>query len=415
MPAFLRNIEIIGLCFSFMVASLVSAQQRTDASGAANEPPLLGRRARAIRSAEERLELMQARFGVDSPEAADAMSDIGLLYKYSGDYSHAEDYYRRALAIVDRVPEAHASQVFKVLVNLGELYRGMLRFADAKPILQRALNFGRTVLADRPEAAYAYNSMGLLNFEQRKYEDAEPLLKTALAIREGVPNVDKELIAVSLDNLGQNFLEQARFPEAEDCFRRGLAIFREKLGDDDPDTVACARNLATLYNRTRRHEEALKLLTATLAATKTARGEDNDETAALFQQRGRVYMDIWQFSPAEVDLKRALMIADSLNGKTSQRMRGVLGDLSRLNERSGDYAQADTLLERALKVKAGDSRPDDETLAAIHKRRGWLQLRQENPRAAKESLQRVLELNTRTYGADTLVVAADLNDLCRLS
>jgi len=60
MPAFLRNIEIIGLCFSFMVASLVSAQQRTDASGAANEPPLLGRRARAIRSAEERLELMQS-------------------------------------------------------------------------------------------------------------------------------------------------------------------------------------------------------------------------------------------------------------------------------------------------------------------------------------------------------------------
>jgi tetratricopeptide (TPR) repeat protein len=94
--------------------------------------------------------------------------------------------------------------------------------------------------------------------------------------------MDKELVAVSLDNLGQVYLMMNRFPEAEQHFLRGLQLFREALGETAPDTLMCLENFATVYNRTGRRAKAIDSLTVGLDSTIRDRAE-NAKCAALLR------------------------------------------------------------------------------------------------------------------------------------
>ena len=83
--------------------------------------------------------------------------------------------------------------------------------------------------------------------ELRPINQAEPLYKRALAIREKALGPDHPEVATSLSNLGTLYGSQGQYNQAEPLYRRALAIDEKALGPDHSDVAAILVNLAELY------------------------------------------------------------------------------------------------------------------------------------------------------------------------
>ena len=90
--------------------------------------------------------------------------------------------FQRSLAIREKVLGPAHADVSVSLNNLASLYEDMGKYAEAEPLLRRALGIDEKVFGDHPELAADVNNLALLYQEQGKFAEAEPLLRRALAI-----------------------------------------------------------------------------------------------------------------------------------------------------------------------------------------------------------------------------------------
>jgi tetratricopeptide (TPR) repeat protein len=166
------------------------------------------------------------------------------LYE-AGRYAQAEPYAKEALERAEDlyVAEGGTLDFFAgflglaspglgtSLNNLAMIYEKQGRYAEAEPLLTRALAIQEKALGpDHPDVADSLNNLATLYAEQGRYAEAEQLYKRALAIREAALGPDHPDLANSLNNLAAFYAEQGRYAEAEPLFERALAIREKALG-----------------------------------------------------------------------------------------------------------------------------------------------------------------------------------------
>ena len=83
----------------------------------------------------------------------------------------------------------------------------------------------RQTLTSRNTLATAYEALG-------RRAEAEALRRETLAVRRRTTPGNSPMLAADLDGLGHNLLEQKRWSEAEPLLRECLAIREAKLADD---------------------------------------------------------------------------------------------------------------------------------------------------------------------------------------
>ncbi len=92
--------------------------------------------------------------------------------------------------------------VVEALTNLVNLYVHQSRYAEAEPLVQRALDIQEEILGhEHPEVATSLYNLADLYREQGHYAEAEPLHKRALAIREKALGPEHPQVGTSLNNL----------------------------------------------------------------------------------------------------------------------------------------------------------------------------------------------------------------------
>ena len=77
-----------------------------------------------------------------------------------------------------------------------------------------------------PRLATSLNDLGEVYLLQGRYAEAEPLLKRALAIRENALGPEHPKVATSLNNLAEAYRYRERYAAAEPLHKRALAIRR---------------------------------------------------------------------------------------------------------------------------------------------------------------------------------------------
>ena len=97
-----------------------------------------------------------------------------------------------------------------------------------------------------PEAINMLNQAGVYLVERAEYEQAEPLLLRALAIREQMLGANHPNTAQSLNNLAYLYEVQGQYEQAEPLYKRALAIHEQVLGANHPDTIIVRANYAVL-------------------------------------------------------------------------------------------------------------------------------------------------------------------------
>ncbi len=106
---------------------------------------------------------LEKSFGPNHIEVAEVLNSMGLVLKKRADYDGAEEYYKRAIRIVQDT-FGHNQEHYKLGIyynNLADLDRKRNRFDDALQLYQRALtSIEKTLGPQHSEAAEILHNIG---------------------------------------------------------------------------------------------------------------------------------------------------------------------------------------------------------------------------------------------------------------
>src|SRR5215470_17653368 len=256
--------------------------------------------------------------GPDHPDVAAVLGDLGAVLEDRCDYQAAEECYVRAATITEAIePEPKiyeddedvARLRLRSLNNLGRIHRTQGRYAQAEPIIRRALNFAeRTFGAESLEMSGALNNLGMLGKFAGWFDEAAECYRRALAILENHYGKDCPQAASIYHNLGGLEHAQGRFAEGEPFARKSVELRRRVHGDDHPEVAADMAALAALLDGQGKFDEAEELYNHALGIFTRVYGEEHYEIATTLNNLAMIHHALGDYAKAEETLMRALAI-----------------------------------------------------------------------------------------------------------
>jgi CHAT domain-containing protein/Flp pilus assembly protein TadD len=321
-----------------------------------------GKYQEAIPIAERAVEVAKRIRGPEDPETAEALNNLGLLFKRIGDYAKAEPLYQEALRIRQKVLGPEHSETATSLNNLAMLYKAMHEYAKAEPLLQEAVQIYQKVLGpEHPDAATSLNNLGDLYRDMHEYAKAEPRYQEALRIRQKVLGSEHLDTAVSLNNFGELYDTMGEYAKAEPLYREALRVWQKVLGSEHALTATGLNNLALLYQAMGEYAKAEPLLQEALRVRQKVFGSEHPDTAASLNNLALLYWAMGEYPKAEPLCQEALQIWHKVLGPEHPNTAQGLNNLAVLYQAMGEYAKAEPLLQEALRIRQkvlGPEHPD---------------------------------------------------------
>jgi tetratricopeptide (TPR) repeat protein len=270
----------------------------------------------------------------------------GAMSSGSGQVSRAPSV--RAAVLIRR---GHRHEQAGRLVAAERDYRGALAALRRTP--------GRTRQASC-RLARALSVLGGVLQTQRRYLEAEPVFREAIALLERTLGPDHLEVAIPLHNLADCYTYLARFLEAGPIYQRTLAITERALGPDHPEVATVYHNLGGLEhaagNWTRGEpfaRKSVRIRTRALGPTHPAVAADLTALAALLDQQKK-------YGEAELLYRRALTIVERAYGAEHHAVAVSLNNLAAVCWARGRTAEAERMYRRTLEIEVarlGDSHP----------------------------------------------------------
>jgi CHAT domain-containing protein/Tfp pilus assembly protein PilF len=336
-----RRLVLLGLVLAAGLAmSAASAAQGLFAqSGKVIELIRAGKYAEALPLAQGMVTQLDK--GTPGRDLAGALNNLGQVYSGMGRDAEAEPLYERALAMMGSAAGIDSAEMAPVLNNLAALYQRQGRYADAEPLFKRALALREKALPPgHPDIGQALNNLATLYERQDRHADSEPLFKRALAIYQKIPGADAA-VATLLNNLGQVYKAEGRYAEAEPPIKQSLAIREKVLGRDHVDVARSLNNLADLFQRQNRFAEAEPLYERALSIRERTVGPDHPDTVMSVNNLASLY-------EAEGRTADALALVERLIPRGYAQLRVALPVL--LDARAKQLLSAEDAFDKALDV-----------------------------------------------------------------
>ncbi|HXQ74096.1 MAG TPA: tetratricopeptide repeat protein [Pyrinomonadaceae bacterium] len=151
-------------------------------------------------------------------------------------------------------------------------------------------------------------------FNQGKYNEAVPLAKRSLEIREKLlPRTDPR-ISSSLMNLGELYLAKKDYKPARELFQRLLQIQEEVFGPEDVNLAFTLDRLAILQFAARNSRETEAAYKRALALREKSLGPNDPQVAQSWFNLGEYYRFERKLEPALESYRKALNIFGKHSG-----------------------------------------------------------------------------------------------------
>ncbi len=188
----------------------------------------------------------------------------------------------------------------------------------------------------------SYRNLGL-------FQEAEPLLEEALALRELLYGQGHPAVAESLAELSLLWHGKGRYGAAESFAQRALAIRRTLHNDDHPDLAYSLTNLALVQLARLKIFAAKALLEEALAMRRRlADGRDHPAVAESLTNLSLAYLPRGELTRGRALLEQALAMNRRLHGATHPEVARSLHSLGWVLDALGHYAEAEGLFRQAV-------------------------------------------------------------------
>jgi CHAT domain-containing protein/Tfp pilus assembly protein PilF len=378
----------------------------------------LDRRADALGVAERALAIGTQAFGTDDPRLSDTLASLGGLARDQESYNDAERYFERALAGLQRSPNASPVEVATAMDNLGDLYGLEGRFDDGERLLKQGLNLLDQAYGANAERAPNYdkilNDLGNLYKDAGRLPEAEAALGRALTIGRANSGEDHPNVAASMGNLATVLERQSRFVEAEAFYKRTLVVYEKVFGPNHPVTAVGLNNLANVYADQNRPQEAAGLQQRVLSIDEKVFGPDSPDVGRSLTNLANSYAELGRRDEALPLYERSLHIMEHKFGENSGPTALALNSLGRMLQDTGRVDEAARDFDRALKIDERVLGPEHPQIVNDLRSIGFLDERTGNYTDARARFRRALTTAQAKLGAshhDTIATMIDIADI----
>jgi len=195
------------------------------------------------------------RLGKPADLEADLVAHLGTIAHDQGRYEEAQTQLERALALREGLGEDAVDG--STLVNLGRTLAARGRVADARAMVQRAIEMIEARYGPaHPQVAKTLTHLGAIEFEAGDYASAKGRWERALAIQEQSLGPRHPEVAFSLNNVANALATERKLDEALGYYERARDILRERLGAEHPDVGRLTFNMAELAKQAKQFDRS---------------------------------------------------------------------------------------------------------------------------------------------------------------
>jgi eukaryotic-like serine/threonine-protein kinase len=292
----------------------------------------------------------------------------------------------------------------RLLETIGNVDRSLGRYQEAEPLLAEALAIRRARLGEESgEVADSLLSLAMLYRMTSRYREAIPLVQRALSIRQKLgPALE---IAKCDMELAGNYARLGDHALAEKLYLATIAIREKELGPEDSDLAATLNNLANLYYSEQRYAEAEKVHLRSIAIKEKMLGPEHYFLAQSLNNLANVYTAQKRFAESETLHRRALAVKLKALGPKHYEVGVSEANLGDVAFQQGHFDEAELHLRRATAIYEAAALPADHdirafpfySLANVERGRGRFA-------AAEANYQRALEIWSKSLPLDNPIL-----------
>jgi CHAT domain-containing protein/Tfp pilus assembly protein PilF len=302
-----------------------------------------GKPAEAMAACEQKLAIEREVLGDVHEDVAASLQQLAEMQEEREDFQAAQNALQEVLAIQMK---RHAEQDWRV--------------TDARRALadlerRRQLEPQQRV---RLKEAARLNEQVYQLWLAGKYQEALPLARQAVEIREKILGQQHPDYALSLINLAAQYDGLGQFSQAEPLYRQAMEIRKKALGEAHPRYAVILRHL---YESLGDYTRAEPLLRQDLESQKRTRGEAHPAYAVSLNNLAELYRQMGDYARAEPLYRQALEIDKKALGEGHHHYAIGLNNLALLYNAMGDYARAEPLARQAteiMKKAPGEAHPN---------------------------------------------------------
>ncbi|MBI3208753.1 MAG: serine/threonine protein kinase [Candidatus Solibacter usitatus] len=393
---------------SFLIDDLLAqADVARQAQGAALDPDL------KVRTALDRAAIgITGKFAGQPLVEASIRDTIGETYRNLGLYAEAKTHLARALELHRRTAGEEDVKTLQTMGRLAKVIQDQGKWAEAQTLFTHTLDMQRRVLGpEHPETLANIGNLATTFFTQGKFAQAEALAKQAVAAQRRVLGPRHAATLSTMNVLANSYYLQSKYVLAEAMFAETLELKRRVLGPEHPSTQIGMNNLASSYARLGKYAQAEALYIEVLEMKTRLLGAEHPRTLDSMDNLAGTYARQGKNVEAEALFIKALGLHSKVMGPEHPRTLLNMGGVASSYSAIGKYAEAEKLFGETLQLQrriVGAEHPQTlgymAGLANTYYRQGKF--------AQAESLyNRTLEIQRRMLGAEhesTMETATEL-------
>ena len=310
----------------------------------------LGQFQEGIDLTERALAIQEAFLDPDHVDLAETLSSLGVFYDEMGHMSRALPVLERAVRIWERAGPDHPDLV-KGLLGVGNAYNASGRYVEAEQTYRRALALCDKILGPGHSLAGSiYNSLAVFHDNQSQHSEALPYYQKALEIWENALGSDHTNVALVLDNLAISYVDLGRFAEAIALQERALIIWERILGPDNGELPYSLINLAHSLARLGRFDQAQAQYERAFTIMKKTDPADPIILALVIKNLGVFYSEKQRWSEAESFFKSAVDLWSNVGDPDKEELADTLSAYSDVLKKTGRDKDAAEANQRAKSI-----------------------------------------------------------------
>jgi len=288
----------------------------------------------------------------------------GMAAMAQGSLSLAEQALKRAIQRAESLRAADRDadrELSASLNNLGLVYQRSGRFQQAESVLRQALALRQQAYGEQHRYyAQSLTSLARTLQDQEKFDESEQLFSDALAIYSELYGPRHPLVADALNNLGSLHQYTERWQSAETYLRSAIEIQRKLFGPRHPRISPTLSNLASLAVARGNHNIAVDLYREVIEIRRGARPVDLHGLIIALNNLGTLYHGACQTDDAEKLLEEANGIITAQFNDRHPQAGLIQYRLALIAASTNRTARADELFGNAAAAEEsmlGDSHP----------------------------------------------------------
>lgn len=181
-------------------------------------------------------------------------------------------------------PSQESSDAAKLDAEMLKLYKEG-KFDEAIPLAKRVLKIKEKLLpANDPLLADSIGNLAMLYLARKKFDDADSLLKRALSIYEQTPGGNVFVMAKTLDSLAHVRLFKSDVKKAEEFYLRALSTKEKALSPDHDEILYSLNTLLELYVSHKEYAMATSMLQRIISIKEKKLGDSDTLVGRLLER-----------------------------------------------------------------------------------------------------------------------------------